>query len=84
MELTKPLILFAVLRALAIAIAVAIAFRLDLPNAQWMACGAVAAIKPDLGQNTLRAEQRFVAALIGASVAALLLVTVSNVHALEW
>jgi hypothetical protein len=34
--LTRPVILFAVIRAVAVAIAVAIAFGLELPNADWM------------------------------------------------
>jgi hypothetical protein len=82
-KLTRPLIMFAVLRALAIAFAIAIPFGLDLPNADWMPIAALAAIKPSLNQTTLVAEQRLAGALIGALLAAVLLVTIDNKHVLE-
>jgi hypothetical protein len=81
--LTPPLIMFAVIRALALAITVAIAFGLHLPNADWMPIAAIAAMKPSLDQTTLVAEQRVVGALIGAILASVLLLTVHDKHALE-
>jgi hypothetical protein len=69
-KLTRPMILFALIRAIAIAIAVAIPFGLDLPEAAWMPIATLVAIKPDLGQSTLAAEQRLAGAILGALVAA--------------
>jgi hypothetical protein len=83
MKLTRPLFTFALLRAIGVTIAVAIAFGLALPNGQWLACGTVAATKPDPEQTTLRSEQRAVAALIGAALASLLLLTISDKLPLE-
>lgn len=68
--MTKPLIAFAVLRAIALTIAVAIAFGLHLPNADWMPIAALVAMKPSLDQTTLAAEQCLAGALIGAIAAA--------------
>lgn len=82
-KLTPPLIMFAVIRALALAITVAIAFGLHLPNADWMPIAALAAMKPSLEQTTLVAEQRVIGALIGAILASALMLTVDNKHALE-
>jgi len=71
--LTKPLIMFAVIRALAIAGTAAIAFGLDLSHGYWMPIAAIAAMQPSLQQSVLTAAQRLAGALIGAAVAALLL-----------
>jgi uncharacterized membrane protein YccC len=81
--LTKPLIAYAVLRAIALAITVAIAFGLHLPNADWMPIAALVAIKPSLDQTTLVAERRLGGAFIGATLAAVLLLTITSKHALE-
>jgi hypothetical protein len=72
-KLTRPLIMFAVIRALAIAGTVALAFGLNLPHGYWMPIAALAAMQPSLQQTTLVAGQRLVGALIGAAAAALLL-----------
>jgi hypothetical protein len=82
-ELTRPLILFAVIRALALAIAIAIPFGLNLPHAAWMPLAALVAMKPSLNQATLVAEQRVAGTLIGGVLAAVLLLTVDNKHVLE-
>ena len=82
-KLTRPVVLFAVIRALAVAIAVAIAFGLDVPNADWIPIATFVAMKGSLQQTTLVAEQRVAGALLGAALAALLLVTVHDKHALE-
>jgi len=81
--LTRPVILFALIRAVAVGIAVAIAFGLHLPNADWMPVAALVAMKATLGQAALVAEQRIAGALIGALVATGFLLTVDNIHALE-
>jgi len=83
MALTRPVIMFCVLRAFAIAIAVAIAFGLNLPNADWMPIATLVAMKASLDQATLAAEQRIAGAVIGALAATLFLLTVDSVHALE-
>jgi hypothetical protein len=82
-KLTRPVILFAVIRALAVAIAVGIAFGLHLPNADWMPIATLVAMKPSLEQSALVAEQRVAGAILGALVAALFLLTIDNKHALE-
>jgi len=81
--LTRPVILFSVIRALAIGISVAIAFGLHLPNADWMPIATLVAMKTSLSQAALASEQRIAGALIGALVATLFLFTVHNIHALE-
>lgn len=82
-KLTRPVVLFAVIRAFALAVSVAIAFGLHVPNADWMPIATLVAMKPSLEQSTLAAEQRLAGALLGAAVAALFLLTVHNRHALE-
>ena len=81
--LTRPLILFAVMRAAAVSIAVAIAFGLQLPSAYWMPMAAIIAMKPSLQQSTFVAEQRVAGTILGAAVAALFLLAVDNRTALE-
>jgi hypothetical protein len=82
-KLTRPVILFAVIRAVAVSAGVAIAFGLQLPNADWMPIATVVAMKGSLQQSTLVAAQRLTGALIGAVVAACFLLGVDNKHALE-
>ncbi|MFF0157713.1 FUSC family protein [Streptomyces sp. NPDC005263] len=72
-KLTRPLILFAVIRAVVIAGTVALAFGLDLSHGYWMPIAAMIAMKPSLEQAALASAQRLAGALIGAVVAALLL-----------
>jgi hypothetical protein len=81
--LTRPVILFAVIRAAAVSIAVAIAFGLKLPSAYWMPIAAIIAMKPSLQQSTFVAEQRVAGTIVGAAVAALVLLAVDNRAALE-
>ena len=82
-QLDRPLIMYAVIRAFAIAITVAIAWGFDLEHADWMPVAAVVATKPRLDEAELVSEQRLAGAFIGAVLAALLLLTVGNAHALE-
>jgi hypothetical protein len=81
--LTRPVILFALIRALAVAIAVAIAFGFHLPNADWMPVACLVAMKSSLQQSTLVALQRLAGAIIGAVVAAVFLLTVDTKVVLE-
>lgn len=80
--LTKPVVLFALIRGVALAIPVAIAFGLHVPNADWMPIATLIAMKPSLGQSIVVAEQRLAGALIGAVLAAVMLMTVTNKYAL--
>jgi uncharacterized membrane protein YccC len=82
-ELTRPLIMFAVIRAVAIGGAVAIAFGLDLAHGYWMPIAAIVSIKPSFEQTRLVAVQRVSGALIGAAAAALLLLIPANEHGLH-
>ena len=81
--LTRPVILFALIRAVAVSIAVAIAFGFHLPNADWMPVACLVAMKSSLAQSTLVAMQRLSGAIIGAVVAALFLLTVDTKTVLE-
>jgi hypothetical protein len=72
-SLTRPMVMFALIRALAIAAAAALAFGLKLSHGYWMPIATMIAIKPDLGQSTLIGAQRLAGAAIGAAAAALLL-----------
>jgi hypothetical protein len=80
--LSRPIILFAVVRALAVAIAVAIAWGLNVPNADWMPISALIAMRGNLQQSSLVAEQRLAGTTIGALVAAVFLSSVHNTKAL--
>jgi hypothetical protein len=82
-KLTRPLVMFALLRALAIAGTVALAFGLNLSHGQWMVVAAMVAMKPSLEQTRLIAGQRLAGALIGAGVAVLLLLIPGNEHGSE-
>jgi len=81
-QLTRPVVLFAVVRALTVAVAVAIPFGLKVPEAFLMPVATIVALKPSLEQSTLMAEQRVIGTLIGAVLAAGLLLTVANKHVL--
>ena len=81
--LTRPVILFAVIRAVAVALAAGIAFGLHQPNADWMPVSTIAAMKPSLEQSALAAEQRLAGTIVGAVVAAVFLLAVDTKIALE-
>ena len=81
--LTRPVILFALIRAIATAICVAIAFGFHLPDADWMPIACLIAMKSSLAQTTLVALQRLAGAIIGAVVAAVFLLTVDTKIVLE-
>ncbi|MCX5259150.1 FUSC family protein [Streptomyces canus] len=82
-KLTRPLILFAVIRALVMAGTVALAFGLNLSHGTWLPIAAMIALKPSLEQATLVATQRLAGALIGAVAAALLLLVPASEHGLR-
>ena len=75
-KLTRPVIMFAVIRALVIAGTVALAFGLNLSHGYWMPIAAMSAMQPSLQQATLTAVQRLAGTLIGAVAAALLLLLI--------
>ena len=81
--MTRPVIMFAVIRAVAIAGTVALAFGLNLSHGYWMSIAAIVAINPSLEQTTLVAAQRVSGALIGAAAAALVLLIPANEHGLK-
>ncbi|MEU6646677.1 FUSC family protein [Saccharomonospora sp. NPDC046836] len=81
--LTRPLIMFAVIRAVVIGGTVAIAFGLDLAHGVWMPIAAIVAMKPSPEQSMLFAMQRLAGALIGAAAAALLLLIPANEQGLR-
>ncbi|MFE4874507.1 FUSC family protein [Streptomyces sp. NPDC056682] len=82
-KLTGPLIMFAVIRALAIGGTTALAFGLDLSHGYWMPIAAMVAMKPSLEQATIVGAQRLAGALIGAAAAALLLLLPASEHGLR-
>jgi uncharacterized membrane protein YccC len=82
-KLTRPLIMYAVVRALAIAGCVALAFGLNLSHGAWIPIAAIVAMKPSLEQTTLVGAQRVAGALIGAAAAVLLLLIPANEHGLR-
>jgi Fusaric acid resistance protein-like len=81
--LSRPVVLFALIRALALALAVGIAFGLHLPNADWMPIATMVALKPSLEQSTLVAAQRLAGAILGAAIASIVILTVDKKLALE-
>ncbi|HSX31555.1 MAG TPA: FUSC family protein [Candidatus Saccharimonadales bacterium] len=76
--LTKPVVAFAVLRALALAVAVAIPAGLTLEHGYWIPIATLIAMKTDLTQGATTSLQRLVGAAVGAGLAALLLWAISN------
>lgn len=83
-KLTRALVMFVVIRALAIGGATALAFGLDLSHGYWLPIAAIVAMKPSLEQTTLAAARRLVGAVIGAAAAALLLLLPAGEHGLRF
>ncbi len=81
--LTRTIVLFAGIRALALAGSAAIAFGLHQPNADWMVIATLIAMKPSLEQSRLVGLQRVAGAAIGAVVAIPILLVVHDKVALE-
>jgi Fusaric acid resistance protein-like len=82
-KLTRPVVMFAVIRAVVIGGTVALAFGLNLPHGYWMPIAAMSAMQPSLQQATLTAVQRLAGTLIGAVAAALVLLIPANEHGLR-
>jgi len=80
---TRPVIMFAVIRAVVIAGTAALAYGLNLSYGHWMSVAAIVAMKPSLEQSTVVAVQRLIGALIGAAAAALLLLIPVSEHGLK-
>jgi Fusaric acid resistance protein-like len=83
MKLSRPIISFMVIRAIAVSGAAAIALGLTLTNGDWMPIAALIAMKTTLQQSSIRGAQRLVGAALGAGIAAVFLVTVTSHRALE-
>jgi hypothetical protein len=81
--LTRPVVLFTLIKAITVTIAVAIAFGLHLPNADWMPIATLVAMKGTLDQSTLAAEQRLIGAIMGAAIATVFLLCVDSQHVLQ-
>lgn len=77
-RLTKQMIAFAVIRALALAMAVAIPFKHNLAHGYWIPIATLLAMKPNLNQATLFSIQRIIGTLIGAALAVFLLWAISG------
>jgi len=82
-ELTRPVVLFALLRAAALAASAAIAFGGHLSSADWMPIATMVAMKPSYEQSRLVGLQRLVGAALGAAVAIPFLILVHSRNALE-
>jgi len=82
-KLSRPIVLFVLIRAIAVSGAAAIAFGLQLTDADWMPISTLVAMKPTLQQSTLQGIRRLAGTALGAAIAAVLLVTVSSPRALE-
>lgn len=78
--LTRPVAAYAIIRAAVVGAAVAIAFGFELPNADWMPIAALIAMKTDLRQSSLAAVQRVVGTILGAVLAVVVLLTVTDQH----
>jgi uncharacterized membrane protein YccC len=83
-KLTRPVVMFAVIRALVMAGTTALAFGLSLSHGYWMPIAAIVAMRPNLGSAALVAVQRLAGALIGAAAAILLLLIPANEHGLRF
>ena len=83
MKLSRPIVSFMLIRAIAVSGAAAIAFGLALTNGYWMPVAVLIAMKTTLQQSSIRGAQRLVGAALGAGIAAVFLVTVTSHRALE-
>ena len=83
-KLTRPMIMFAVLRALVMGGTMALALgALAATHGYWIAVAAIIAMKPSLEQSALFGAQRVTGMLIGGVAAGLLLLIPANVHGLH-
>ena len=76
--ISRPLVAFAALAAIAVALATAVAWGFKLPNAVWMPVATLVALKPSFKSSAYVAGQRVVGALLGAVLAGLLLTVTHN------
>jgi hypothetical protein len=76
--LSRGLVAYAGVRALAVAVSEGIAFGFKLPDAQWMSVSTLAAMKTDLAQTAIRGTQRFIGTAAGSVLALLLLLLISD------
>lgn len=73
-HLSRPIVLFSLLRSVAIAFAGAIAWGFNLPEADWMPLSAAIVIRPDLEGTLYHGLQRAVGTVLGGLLGALILV----------
>lgn len=81
-KLTRQAITYAVIRAVAVSAAAVITFGFEVPNADWMPIATIAAMKGSLQQTTFVAVQRATGTIIGAAVAAIVVLGVTSSFAL--
>jgi hypothetical protein len=79
-KLSRSIVAFALIRALALSGAVALAFGANLSHAVWLPIATVIAMRPSLEASTVMAVQRLIGAVIGAVAAGLLLLIPANEH----
>lgn len=82
-KLSKPIVAFSLIRAVAIAGSTAIAFGFSVHSADWMPIATLIALKPTLQQSRLIATQRLVGTTLSAAIAAVFLVALPSVRSLE-
>jgi hypothetical protein len=72
-HLSRPLVAFSVLAALAVGLATAVAWGFAIPNADWMPVATVVTLKPSLQVSAYVAGQRVAGAVLGAILSGILL-----------
>jgi hypothetical protein len=77
-HISRPLVAFAGLAAVAVALAAAVAWAFQIPDADWMVIAASIAMKPTFDASAYVAGQRVGGALVGAILAAILLTVVDD------
>ena len=82
-QLTRPIVLFALIRAAGPGRLRRHRLRSGLASADWMPIATIVAMKPSLEQSKLFGEQRLVGAAMGAAAAIPILILVGSKHALE-
>ncbi len=83
-ELTRRVVAFVLIRAVAVSASAAIAFGLDLSAADWMVVATIVIMKPSLEQSRLAGRQRLIGAALGALLAIPILSAVDNRDTLAW
>jgi hypothetical protein len=77
-QLSRPLVVFAALAALAVGWGTGVAWGFNLPNALWLPVATVVALRPSMQASAYVAGQRVAGALLGAILSGILLTTVHD------